>query len=690
MFKTLRKFFKNKIIGNEQGSALSVSLIVIVILTGTIVNITSTSVSLAGSTTYMSANIVDENDAKVLINQAISEFRTFLETEDYSTFLTSTTATTIRTTYGVTIDDVTETAKLNGDIVLDESGAYRFIITLDNGGTISKEVFFSKSGVSIGDENTDIESGYEIVTNGDMLLNGGLYTNINIFTKDAYLSDQAPYARANKTERYYVTSNSVSLPDFTNGTSKIYYSGVYEYCVKSDTCYKTSDGEDIPFAIQESSNSSKNKFDTVNSIPGVTGITTTESTNYFEGFNFDEYIIDYVLTDAPTANQTINSNISTLDDLIYELRYGDIVAPINYEWEAGYSNGTGNLTYNYIYQEIFNSDLIYDILDILYPYDNGWHYGQVMKVIQNVVDTGSTGNIFLDYFLEIALEGFDAQNILVATLPDTPFVLISDDSNFNFEDDEISLEYSAVYDGNLVIYNDFTTNSNEALIVLGNLYIYNQDHSKLNINGNIYCTGDVYFYGDDVDINGSIMAGSYQSNDRPMGGAIIDFNEGEGIYTSGEFGFTLLAKDVIYFNSMFETHSNPSNNAEVLRGFFYSEESIFIDGVNNHIKLQGGLYAQAKSSTLPYYYQSDWNILTENYDGDTVYGILINSYRGYVKSDGTQKPANEDYKNGFIMEALDGNYNENFTNIPPFAFLVTVTPQGDGTYLFETSEFIYE
>ncbi len=73
MFKNLKKLFKNTIVNNNRGSALSVSLIVITILTFTIANITSISVNLAASTNVSSENIVDENTAKGLIRVTIDE-----------------------------------------------------------------------------------------------------------------------------------------------------------------------------------------------------------------------------------------------------------------------------------------------------------------------------------------------------------------------------------------------------------------------------------------------------------------------------------------------------------------------------------------------------------------------------------------------------------------------------------------
>lgn len=193
------------------------------------------------------------------------------------------------------------------------------------------------------------------------------------------------------------------------------------------------------------------------------------------------------------------------------------------------------------------------------------------------------------------------------------------------------------------------------------------------------------------------MAGNYYTNSGtvyPTGGTKIDFNQGEGIYTSKTKGFTLLSKDSVYINSMFESHVDVIPSSDVLRAFIYSEESIIVDAVNSQVNLEGALLARAQSASTSATYVSEWNIQTKNTNSEVIHGILINSFRGYIDQYNNGNEVSRDTGdsdwNRFKISALTGTLDENFDNIPGFDFLVTVNPEEEGSYYFQTSEFIYE
>ena len=82
MLNKIRRFFKKSTIGNERGSSVTVAFIVIAILTFSMTTITSGNISLAGATDVKLTQVSDENVAKGLINQAISEFELFVDSNE--------------------------------------------------------------------------------------------------------------------------------------------------------------------------------------------------------------------------------------------------------------------------------------------------------------------------------------------------------------------------------------------------------------------------------------------------------------------------------------------------------------------------------------------------------------------------------------------------------------------------------
>ena len=328
MIKKLKKIFKKSIVGNNRGSALSVSLIVITILTFTIANITSVSVNLAGTTTILSEGIVDDNTAKGLIHQTIDEFQFFLETDTFTNYLnTQRDINGCITDYNVCVSDVSESGQT------DESRKFRFSYSLDDGTELVKYLFFSVGGSNIG-SGGDYE--FSIGSNEDVLLNAGLYTDIDIFAKEVRVSTSAPYFNIPQNKYKATNKNRVYFPDFSLGNSKVYYSVAYDHCDRLfATCYSINNNNaDFPYKIRENNFTSVEDATDPKVTAGVVGIELSP-TDFFDGFELDDFIIESTLTGR--LSQTVISNTNSLDELKNEIENNLDYASYSESW-AWYYN----------------------------------------------------------------------------------------------------------------------------------------------------------------------------------------------------------------------------------------------------------------------------------------------------------------------------------------------------------------
>ena len=266
---------------------------------------------------------------------------------------------------------------------------------------------------------------------------------------------------------------------------------------------------------------------------------------------------------------------------------------------------------------------------------------------------------------------YKANGKTVESMPDTPFVDITNDVNWDFSKAE-NFGFSAVYDGDVTftenVYNDGET---EALVIHGDLTIANSGSNKVNLDGTFIVTGDLYFTGDDIDIEGTFFV---------FGQVFMNFNPGEGVTTPGNnIGFSLIAKDNIIIEEIYESHVS-SAQAGMFSAFFYTEESIYIDAVNSRLYFEGSLFARALGvSGNPIFYDDE--------SAQQINGIIVNSYRGYINGSGSAVPSTSDDANGFYIEKIDSaNYQDRFYNIPVFESLI----HNPGTYIFDKSEWYIE
>jgi hypothetical protein len=258
--------------------------------------------------------------------------------------------------------------------------------------------------------------------------------------------------------------------------------------------------------------------------------------------------------------------------------------------------------------------------------------------------------------------------------PNKAYYDITNDSNFDFSDDQRSIKHSILYDGDLTITADtkFQDFDEEALIVLGNLTIDNQDNQDLDIKGTFVVTGNLEFTGNDIEFEKCTFL--------VLGKTTFNFDLGEGFQNRRDhFDLTFITYDTIYFDSVYEAYQN--NNVPEVMGFFYTEESIWINAINSKIELEGSLYAKAKGD-------SAYPIFLEE-DGAQINGIVINSYRGYLYpyfGFPLFSSSSSDNNNRFYLsEARENRYFHDDLTFPEWDN-VTVS----GELILETSEWKYE
>ncbi len=286
-------------------------------------------------------------------------------------------------------------------------------------------------------------------------------------------------------------------------------------------------------------------------------------------------------------------------------------------------------------------------------------------VITDAMTLATLGQVALDNSDPITYKGKKGK------IPKTPFVDITGDTHIDFTRD-VKMRYAAVHNGDLEFNRDVKVEKkDEAMVIIGDLTINNTDHKTSKVQGAYIITGDLIFTGGTINLEGSFIV---------LGQIIMDFDEGEGIETTGKnAGITFLAQDNIIIDSFFESH-NSSRNDEDFFAFFYTEESFYIDSVYSRFYLKGSIFAKALGNTLnPIFLQDE--------DSLPVSGIIINSYQGYINGWGNAVPSNNADRNGFIIEKLThNNYQKRFENLPAFASIVSSV----GIYTFESSEWLLE
>jgi len=304
MFKKIKKYFQKSPINNERGSSISIALIVIAILTFSMTTITGVNVNLAGSTNIKLEQVSDENIAKGLINQAISEFESFVDSDAKLDEFNNTEIARILNDYGIVVTDETDFPE-NEEFGSDgdhESRIYRFAYTLNNGSVLYKFEYVSNGGTAVENLNP---FDFSLATNEKLILNSGFYDEITLYGNEVKLSAVAPYLRDGTTTQQvtpYSSSNGGTYPVLTPSStaSLIYASDSYTYCSSTSSCFNLNSGT-TPIGILES-----NYVNVVGSSLNDKGELATETiSDFFSDFSYEDFTVDFIKNDAPTSNRTI-------------------------------------------------------------------------------------------------------------------------------------------------------------------------------------------------------------------------------------------------------------------------------------------------------------------------------------------------------------------------------------------------
>ena len=594
---------KQRLIKNERGSVLSVSLIVIALLSFSLSVVTGDTLNLTGQTTEVHENIQGTSYGKKILDMALEEMKEYILASSSSypvtDYLTN-KAPEIETNYGVVSTDVTSLEDLDPETQV----AIKLSLALEDGITISRTTFYTfisdtnnnlTGSAAVAEilndpENFDPNDPYEInfyfslVTSGDFIMNGGYYNFPALYAANVFMHNRSPYVYDNNPADQSLTpanDHSDPLYKYDNFT-KIFYDQNYKYCLDSGCI--TEGGA--------SSNTIINKA----AYQDVVGSGYASSGNpqdykldeFFEAFNYDENFLDFITNKAPTDDRTMIGT-PTMDN------YADLL--LN-------SSNSETVTYD----------------------KNG-------KLIR----------------------------------PTTPYGDVT--SNFSEFLGINSKDFSAIYDarttGPLVLTNRLEMDEDETFIVLGDLtldsiYANPANQNEHSVSGTLIVTGDLLVTGSSMSFRNTIIV---------LGKITFDFDEGHGLDNlkngsndTGQFsGLTILARDSIYFNSFFENHVAAPDDVLNLYAFMYTEQSVFIDAVNSHIRMEGAIYARARGNALnplPY----------EDEEGNQINGIVINSYNGYISgTSNSPVPSLDPEAHGFHMTNLTvDKMQTEFDNLPRF------------------------
>lgn len=320
MLKRIKNLYKKSVVSNERGSAMSVALIVITILTFSMTTMTNISVNLAGSTTHKITQVNEENYAKGLIKQAIAEFEVYID----SVAALDTVIANI-TDYGVVVTDESD------NIVYDpldvfgtgagghESRIFKFAYTMADGDVLVMFAYVSNGGSASASLNPfDFSMG----TNESLIMNGGYYDEIWLYGQEVYLASVAPFVQSGTTTQHVTPISSAIYPVLTPAAtaSVIYATDLFEVCETGSTCYTTNVSAN-PFIINES-----NFIDVASSsIPDQGEMATETIYDFFGSYDYDEDAIDYIQNDAPTDSRTITDAMTLATSGAVVLANSDVI-----------------------------------------------------------------------------------------------------------------------------------------------------------------------------------------------------------------------------------------------------------------------------------------------------------------------------------------------------------------------------
>ncbi len=579
----MKKFLKNlmkKFESNNRGSALTTSIVVMIVITLSVTAITNITINQLRSTSIKLDIVNEENIAKRLIQQAIGEFEVY--PGDFDTYEAS-EISNVLSTYGIVVTNVSSQF---GSTQSGVARVYKFSYTLDSGTILSMYSFASPSGSTADDFEP---YSFSMATNGTLMLNGGYIENASLFGDDIHFGYVSPYIQRTNGGATLTPAltpeGSDAYPDFDGAGehANVIFNSSYTYC--GSTCFTVGPTISDEFVMEES------EFIDITTSALETGVISDRNVvgDFFGSFDYDSHLISYVRTDGPT-------DFDVITDVMTYATIGSVV--------------------------LANSGPPVDI--------GGGAY-------------------------DPSTEPYTDVTLHVPFSPSTEAEV---------------LDFGAVYDGNLIINEDFTMQglNSETFVVNGDLDF--QNTTDITVSGMIVVLGDLTFSGQSVAIEGGFYV---------TGETVVEFEWGYGFEDAGamaQWGFSLIARDNVIVESLWESHTS-SALPNQWDWYIYTEESIYIDAVNSRLNIRGVFFAAARENSANQIFIEDESALRVN-------GIFINSYRGRIRNNGSALPSNNVLRNSFYLSIV--NQSELSTT---FAELITFDDLVLTTY-YVRSGFIYE
>lgn len=346
----MRKLFDKSILNNNRGSILSTAIIVVTILTFSLTSITVLTVNLASNTSTHLALTTEENEAKAYIIEAENQFEAFIRATDSIDNFNNTEIDRIKTELNVDVVDLTNIkagfgTATNGS----ETYAYSFSVTLSTGRIVYNEIYVSTFGTSV---QTFNPFEFALATDGDLILNGGLYDNVKLYGKSIMISDY-PYFYDELYEDWRVLDGEYPLYSFNNSLTEI-YSEDYRYC--DDGCWSFVSSDPDEYIIMNDSSPSiyEDVEGSALSDKGIEGDMIIS--DFFTSFDFDTYLFDFIVNLAPTNDRVLPEDPATLDYLTLKDLIWDNYADDYYFDDVSNANYNRNRTFRD--SSVYNGNLI--------------------------------------------------------------------------------------------------------------------------------------------------------------------------------------------------------------------------------------------------------------------------------------------------------------------------------------------
>ncbi|MCF7926083.1 MAG: hypothetical protein K9L74_00710 [Candidatus Izimaplasma sp.] len=523
-------------ISSERGSVLSMALVIIAVITFAATSVTSMSLNLTAQTREKVASETEESLAKVYINQAIIEFKDYVNIVG----LESVDLTTYTPKYFVIITEISADNyddATNGDY----SRRYKFSFTNPDGTIFYKYLLISNS--EFDPEDISVFD-YTIGTNGKLYLNSGLFEEVSIFGGSIWLAGTSPYTY---NDVYYESPDTDEVfPVFTVGgiPSKIYFNYGYNYC--EATCFNLSTtsyvtNETNYTQVVGSTLPDKGDYETINIV------------NFFGDFNYETYATSLIKKKAPSGSDEITDDMTfdTIETVVNNVNNAEDLT-LN-GTKLNWPNANFVDITNLVSEVDFSKDISKNNKSVIY---NGNLTLTSNVIMQTYTSAGTkTYRESLIVFGDLHLDGAGTQTI-------NGTIIVTGD--LYFEGDDVSSEGSFIVFGQTYIdFNQgqhFITNGqNFGLTIMGrdNIYILSHNRSNSTINPNsdivdifLYTERSIYIDGINSSLNytGSLFARAkdetgnelpvFNDNGDPIRGIVINsaqgYINGSGNFVSGQ------------------------------------------------------------------------------------------------------------------------------------------------------------